>query len=280
MFRRTIDGTAPMPDFHFGTITGTLAIMFVKGLRFGAVIDLGCADGNFYLEHFYNGLLPGSICVNVDANAMYEPSLRKIQETLGGHYVIAGICDYDGEIELQTGSHPYWGTLLPRDHPFMSEAHWGAAYTRPGKPIKVRALTLDTLVRDLRPTPPFLIKLDLQASELPALQCAEKALAETDAIIVEANPEEFPALIALLADRNFGLFDLTSIGRLKDGRVFEFYATFLNRRRNDAMNGSGLTEPPDRLIELMNERRSRILETNERLLAAIREKGPIVLLAS
>jgi Methyltransferase FkbM domain len=165
-------------------------------------------------------------------------------------------------------------------HPFMSEAHWGAAYTRPGKPIKVRALTLDTLVRDLRPTPPFLIKLDLQASELPALQCAEKALAETDAIIVEANPEEFPALIALLADRNFGLFDLTSIGRLKDGRVFEFYATFLNRRRNDAMNGSGLTEPPDRMIELMNERRSRILETNERLLAAIREKGPIVLLAS
>src|SRR5262249_14667960 len=169
-----------MPDFHFGTITGSLAIMFVKGLRFGAVIDLGCADGNFYVEHFYNGLLPGSVCINVDANALYEPSLRKIQETLGGHYGIGAISDHAAAIDLQTGSHPYCATVLPPDHPNFSETHWGATHNRPGATIKVRALTLDTLMRDLRPKPPFLLKLDLQAGELSALRYAETMLADTD----------------------------------------------------------------------------------------------------
>jgi hypothetical protein len=128
-------------ELQLGTFSATIGILYQKGVRYGTVIDLGCADGTFYLQHFANGLLHGSTCVNVDANTLYEPSLREIQQLLGGHYVIAGVSDHDGEIELQSGSHPYWASSLPSDDPY-----WSGSHNRPGNAIKVRALTLDTLV--------------------------------------------------------------------------------------------------------------------------------------
>ena len=73
-----------MPDVVLGHFSGTLGILAQKGVRYSTVIDLGCADGFFYLQHFDMGLLPGSIVVNVDANAMYEPSLREIRQVLEG----------------------------------------------------------------------------------------------------------------------------------------------------------------------------------------------------
>jgi FkbM family methyltransferase len=213
-----------MAEFQLGSYVATLAILFQKGVRFATVIDLGCADGTFYLQFFQQGLLPGSIGVNVDANALYEPSLREIQQVLGGHYVIAGVSDRDGEIELQTGSHSYWASLMPADHPY-----WSGSHNRPAKTIKVRALTLDTLVQELALKPPFLLKLDLQGGELAALRGGEKMLAETDAIICETAPDEFPSVCNFLTSRNLGLFDLTEISRMADGTVCEFYPVFLNR---------------------------------------------------
>src|SRR5712671_4453710 len=131
-----------MTEFRVGSFSTTLAVLAQKGVRFATVIDLGCADGHFYLQHFEVGVLPGSTCVNVDANAIYEPSLKEIQQVLGGHYAIAAISDSDGEIELRTGSHPYWASLLSPEHPY-----WAGSHNRPGAAIKVRALTLDTLVQ-------------------------------------------------------------------------------------------------------------------------------------
>jgi len=70
-----------MPEVQLGYFSGTLGILAHKGVRYSTVIDLGCADGNFYLQHFDR---PGSIVVNVEANAMYEPSLREIRQVLEG----------------------------------------------------------------------------------------------------------------------------------------------------------------------------------------------------
>src|SRR5262249_37940656 len=158
----------------------------------------------FCLEHFGSGLLPGSTCVNVDANALYEPSLREIRQTLGGHYVIAGVSDHDGEIELQSGSHPYWASSVSPDHPY-----WSGSHNRPGTPTKVRAMTLDTLVRELALKPPSLLKLDLQGGELAALRGGANMLAETDTVICETAGDEFPAVCEFLVERNLALFDLT-----------------------------------------------------------------------
>jgi FkbM family methyltransferase len=189
-----------MSEIQVGSYSATLAILVRKACASRRVIDLGCADGHFYLHHFEVGLLPGSTCVNVDANAIYEPSLKEIQQVLGGHYSIAAMSDSDGEIELRTGSHPYWASLLPPEHPY-----WAGSHNRPGQTVKVRAITLDTLVQQFALKPPFLLKLDLQCGELAALRGGKKTLMETDTVICETGNDEFPSICEFLTNHNFGL---------------------------------------------------------------------------
>ena len=252
-----------MPDFQLGTMFGALAILFNKGVRFGTVIDLGCADGNFFLSCLDNGLLPGATCFNVDANAVYEPSLREIQGVVGGHYLIAAVSDSEGELEMHTGSHSYWGSLLPSD-----DDYWRNSCNRPNQAVKVPAVTLDGLVQRFALKPPFLLKLDLQGYELMALRGGKTMLADTAAVICETSNDGFAPLCEWLTGENFGLFDLTSISRLRDGTLVELYPVFLNHRLDHIRP----TEPWDpseneTVIARMNQRRQSILEWNAQYLA-------------
>jgi len=256
-----------MPEVQLGAFTGSLQILFGKGVHYATVIDLGCADGDFYLKHFELGVLPGAICVNVDANAMYEPSLREIRQVLGGHYAIAAVSDSDGEVELQTGSHAYWASLLPPDDPY-----WSSSHNRPGPTIRVQALTLDTLVQRFALKPPFLLKLDLQGGELAALRGGQNMLAETDTIICETANDQFPPICEFLTARNFGLFDLTQVNRLPaDGTLCEFYPVFLNRRL-DHIKAQEPWNPANNeaVIAAMHQRRMSILDQIAKTLAAHR----------
>lgn len=255
-----------MADIPLGSFSGTLTILAQKGVRFATVIDLGCADGHFYLQHLEVGVLPGSVCVNVDANAMYEPSLKEIQQVLGGHYAIAAMSDADGEMELHAGSHPYWASSLPADHPY-----WAGSHNRPGQTIKVRALTLDTLVQQFALKPPFLLKLDLQGGELAALRGGRNMLAQTDAIICETEGDEFLSVCEFLAGRNFGLIDLTDISRMPDGMLCQFYMVFLNHRL-DAIKDTVPWDPAHNaaMIAAMDQRRNAILDGNAKVLAKYR----------
>jgi FkbM family methyltransferase len=259
-----------MPEYQLGSFITTLAILFEKGVRYATSIDLGCADGNLNLAlKFQYGFLPGATCVNVDANSLYEPSLREIQRVAGAHYVIAGISDRDGEIELRSGGHPYWASMLPPDHKY-----WAGAANPPGQTIKVRAMTLDTLVQEFALKPPFLLKLDLQGGELAALRGGEKMLAETDTVICESANDEFPAVCEFLTSRNLGLFDLTEINRIADGTLWEYYPVFLNRRLDHIKIKDPYSDPAriSSLVAAMEQRRRSILETNARILTELRSR--------
>ena len=258
-----------MTEVTIGTLVASLAILFNRGLRYGTVIDLGCADGNFCLQHFALGLFPGSTCVNVDANAMYGPSLREIREVLGGHYVIAGVSDQEGELELNTGSHPYWASAVPPEH-----AYWSGSLNPPGVVTKVRALTLDTLVRELALKPPFLLKLDLQCGELAALRGGKEMLAETHAVICETAVDEFAAVCDFLAGLDLDLLDVTEIARNPDGTLSQFYPVFLSRRLDHLRTKDSYSAPEQRsaLLAHMEARRDGVLKSNASLLAQLRAK--------
>ena len=70
------------PDF--GSFSATLRNLFEKGVRYATVVDLGCADGHFVLTHL--PYLGGAVPLNIDANRIYENSLKSIKEVVGGHY--------------------------------------------------------------------------------------------------------------------------------------------------------------------------------------------------
>ena len=250
-----------------GTITESLKLLAAKGLRYRTVIDLGCADGHFFVQHYGLGMFAGAVPVNVDANPIYEPSLKAIRDTLGGHYVIAAASDRGGEIELTLGSHPYWSSLLKENDPYwqrMNKLHTGT--------LKVSAVTVDSLVRQFALQPPFLIKLDIQGAELAVLKGARETLKETDVVICEIDLAEFHHLDLVMREERFSLFDMTELRRLPDQSLSWFYPIYLNRRQ-DRIRSRTLWDPSmdQAAMEMQRKRREQVLEYNAHVLAEIRK---------
>jgi FkbM family methyltransferase len=248
------------------SFTATLATLFQKGVRYSTVFDLGCADGNFYLLHFSLGFFPAATCVNVDANPIYEESLKSIRDVMGGYYLIAAVTDHAGEVELNTAAHHYWGSLLPDN-----ACYWKQLHDLRGEKIKVPAVTLDSVAEQLALKPPFLIKLDLQGSEVAALRGGSKVLSQTDVIICETATDDFSSINGFLDEAGFGLFDLTALNRLADTTLGWFYPVYLNHRLDHI-------KPPlpwdrslnDQVIQLQVDRRKNILARNAAMLASMR----------
>ena len=250
-----------------GTITDCLKLLAAKGLRYRTVMDLGCADGHFYVQHYGLGMFAGAMPVNVDANPFYEGSLKAIRDTLGGNYLIAAATDHVGEVELTLGSHPYWSSLLEERDPYwerMNKLHAGK--------LKVPAVTVDSLARQFALQPPFLIKLDIQGAELAVLKGARETLKKTDVIICEIDLVDFPHLDRVMHDEGFSLFDLTELRRLADHSLSWFYPIYLNSR-HDHIRSRTLWDPSmdQAVTEMQSKRREQVVEYNARVLAEIRK---------
>jgi hypothetical protein len=61
-----------VPQFPVGTFASSIERRCVKKRQVLDVIDIGCADGNFYLNHYALRLLSGSSAVNIDAKPVIE----------------------------------------------------------------------------------------------------------------------------------------------------------------------------------------------------------------
>ena len=101
--------------FEIGGFTASLAILHNNGVRFSTAIDVGCADGSFFVTLLDAGIFADTTPVNIDANPIYEDSLRAIQDVAGGHYLIGAASDSEGEAEMTLGVHPYWSSLRDKD---------------------------------------------------------------------------------------------------------------------------------------------------------------------
>lgn len=248
------------------TFSDTLMSLAQKGLRYATVFDLGCADGHFFVDHFVRGLFQEAVPVNIDANPLYEESLRQVQAALGGHYRIAAASDAPGEIEMTMSIHPYWSSLRPRD-----DLYWERINKLASGVQRVPALRLDDLVAELRLAPPFMLKLDVQGAEVQALRGARKMLADTSVVICEADIADFQAINAELVGAGFDLYDITVLNRLADETLGWFYPVYLNQRLahlkprrfwRDSSN--------ENVIQQQIKRRTQILERLATVLPQIR----------
>lgn len=238
------------------TFSETLLSLAQKGVRYATVIDLGCADGHFFVDHFLKGLFQEAVPVNIDANALYEKSLRQVKEALGGHYRIAAASDTAGEIELTTSIHPYWSSLRPRD-----DLYWERINKLTSGIERVPALRLDDLVAELSLAPPFMLKLDVQGAEVQALRGARQMLTRTNVVICEADIADFQAINDELASAGFALYDITGVNRLADQSLGWFYPVYLNNKLahlrprrfwRDADNEYVIREQQKRRQEILN----------------------------
>jgi len=247
-----------MPPLQPGSFTTSLASLFNKGLRYATIIDIGCADGNFFVDHYDIGMFPNAKPLNIDANVLYENSLRAIKDVFGGEYLIAAITDEPGEIEFTNSVHPYWASIRPPDDPYWKRVnglHAGVT--------KVQAKTLDSVVQTAKLNGPFLLKMDIQGAEAKAIAGARETLKQTDTVIVEADIADFQAINSALVAADFSLYDLTMPNWLQDGSLGWFYPVYLNNRRSSMKPGAFWNPAQDEAtIKVQVERRKALLAAN------------------
>ena len=247
-----------------GDFSATLQNLFEKGVRYGSVIDLGCADGHFVLNHL--ACLGGAVPLNIDANRIYEDSLKAIKDGLGGHYRICAVTDHEGEIEITESVHPYWSSVRP-----AGDIYWSRVNDLITSKVKVPATRLDTLVEQLSLKPPFLLKLDVQGAEKAALAGARDVLENCNVVVCEADIDDFQDINAMLVEAGFFLYDLTTLQRLRDGTLGWFYPVYVSGKLAH-LKPQAFWDPGDNaaVIGVQETRRKMILEQNKKILNRLR----------
>jgi FkbM family methyltransferase len=251
---------------QLGNFTTTLAGLYSKGMRYNTVIDIGCADGQFFLDHYMTGLFLDTKPLNIDANSLYEKSLQEIQDVLGGAYAIAAVADKAGEIEFTNSVHPYWSSIRPPD-----DLYWTRVNSLHSEAIKIKARTLDEIIESSQLPGPYLLKMDIQGAEERAIKGAAQTLSKTDVVIVEADIADFQAIHAALTSADFSLYDITNPNWLTDASLGWFYPVYLNNRRSDMKPSAFWKKEHDAgVIEQQVQRRRMILQSNAQKLQQLR----------
>lgn len=252
------------------TFFDTLQTLFANGVHYSTVIDVGCADGHFFLNLFSAGLAAGALPLNIDPNPLYENSLRAIKETIGGHFRLCAITDHGGEVELTMSAHPYWTSLRPEGDPY-----WERINNLSASKTVVPATTLDLLREQLSLPPPYLLKLDVQGAEAAVLRGATDLLKNTHVVICEADIDDFQTINSILIDNGFVLYDLTSLNYISNGALGWFYPVYINQAL-DCVRPKAFWDSKDNdaIVQLQVERRKSILKSNAEILDRIRNRQP------
>ena len=140
--------------------------------------------------------------------------------------------------------------------------------------VKIPGTTLDQLVKDLALKPPFLMKLDVQGAETAALNGARDVLANCNAVICEADIDDFQVINRTLLDAGFSLYDLTALSRVRGGELGWFYPVYVNSNLEGVRLHSFWDEKDNEaVIGMQVARRAAILESNARTLNRLRYAG-------
>ena len=232
--------------------------LFAKGITYSTVIDVGCADGHFFLNLMK--FFPDAVPLHVDANRLYETSLKAIKEAIGGDYFIGAVTDHVGEIEITESAHPYWSSIRPE-----GDIYWSRINSLVKNKSKIPATTLDMLVDKLALKPPFLLKLDMQGAEESVLDGAPSVLRNTHVVICEADIEDFHDINGALVKAGFRLYDLTDLYRLGDGTLGWFYPIYVSNKLEGVCPRAFWDEKEnDAVIGAQVARRGEILRSNAR----------------
>ena len=156
------------------SMRGTLRQLASLGFAPATIFDVGVLYGTPELYEEF----PESSILLIEPLAEFEARLQEICGRYKAQYVLAAAGAVPGTATLNVHTDRLDGSSL------LKEVE-GAAVD--GTPRQVRMVTIDEMAAEKSLKGPYLIKLDVQGAELQVLAGAERALKETEAIILEVT---------------------------------------------------------------------------------------------
>lgn len=209
------------PGIPRGQFPASMMLLQDHGFQPSTFIDIGAAEGAFFLGRREVGIFPAARHFFVDAMQENEELYRRISAKFGAGYEIAAVSSADG-----------WATL--QIDPGFYDTHLDGVQA--GVEYKDRRsvpmTTLDSLVARHALEPPFAVKLDVQGGELDALRGGLCALRDTVAVTSEMRltnqRDTLVELLAFMKEAGWVLFDLTDLGYSPvNHTLIECYVTFI-----------------------------------------------------
>lgn len=251
----------------------SLLLLQSKGLPVNTVVDIGSAEGSFFLIRGEVGIYPDARHFFIDAMEENAPLYERVARSFPASHTIAAVANLDGETEIRVDPGAY-NTHIQGLQPDQER------YTRRVLPVR----TLDRLIRE-RPevAGPYLLKIDVQGGELDVLRGAEQTLAEASMIVLEAQiclfRDTLPDIVQFLQVRGFALYDITNLSYYQsDGTLYQCLAVFIARRFDfRKMNPWGDPEKERAVREQLADRRRHIRASVEAVCAkAEAQQGMVV----
>jgi FkbM family methyltransferase len=239
--------------------SASLVLLQHHGFAPATFIDVGAAEGAYFLARRELGVFPGARHFFVDAMQENEAVYRRLAGKFGAGYEIAAVSSAEGRATLQVDPHFYDTQLAGGETKYAGRR-------------EVAMTTLDSLVERHALEAPYAIKLDVQGAELDALRGARRALARSIVVTAEIRitqqRDTLVELVEHMKAEGWALFDLTNFGYSPASQLLiECYATFIPAAR-DFRGGLpwALPEQQREIDERLRLRRAANLEALDEVL--------------
>jgi FkbM family methyltransferase len=231
------------------TFPASMVLLQSRGFRPATFIDVGAAEGAFFLGRRELGVFPGARHFFVDAMRENEAVYRRLGERFGTGYEIAAVSGAEGLATMQIDPGFYdTQPAGPGFEPKYDERR------------EVPMTTLDSLVARHGLAAPFALKLDVQGAELDALRGATRALEQSICVTAEirlfGQRDTLVDLLAFMKAAGWSLFDITDLGHSPASHsLVECYTTFIPARLD--FRGGEPWALPEQLADIRERLRRR-----------------------
>ena len=242
------------------TFNSSLLLLQQRGFSANTFIDIGAAEGTFFLHRMRDNLFPAARHFFIDAMQENEPGYRKLAAKFGTGHEITALSCVEGAVVLRIDPD-FYNThiehLQPRN-PY--------AATR-----RVPVSTLDRVVQQHSLQPPFMLKLDVQGGELDVLRgglrTLDQAVAVTSEIQIFPERDSLVELLGFMQGIGWVLYDITDLGHYpSDSTFYQCYATFIPRAM-DFRKGTQWYTPAQKeeIVGGLQARRAQVLKAIDEL---------------
>lgn len=197
-----------------------------NGLSPKTIFDIGVGPGTPWLYRQF----PTSKFVLIEALEVFEPDIRQLIKTMDAEYHILGVGEREEKKTILISGNVPTSSSLYGVHADRLAYATNVAAERAHKLIDIKPL--DMIARH---EAPYLLKLDIEGAELPALRGAVATLRKTQMLIIEISvmnryegEGSFAEIVHFLAQHGFRLYDIIELNQLgHDGPLAYVDAAFV-----------------------------------------------------